>query len=137
MPGTWVHARGFKSSCSVRSISHLLIVFLIASFSLIFTSFAAAQQSVTSASLSGQVTDAGGGAIGRANLKATNPQTNQQLTAVTDAEGRFRFGYLPVGGYRIEVEAPGFSPVVKELTVTVGQALDLAAIQSCVPNFAQ
>ena len=84
-----------------------------------------AQQTVTSATLSGRVEDASGGVINGASLTATNLETNQKLTATTDSEGRYRFPYLQVGSYKLSLEAQGFAPLTRELTVTVGQALDL------------
>jgi hypothetical protein len=86
---------------------------------------AAAQQTVTSATLSGRVEDAGGAAVPGAAVVATNVNTNQQQSCVTDGEGRYRFAYLSVGDYRLTAEAGGFAPHVRQLTLTVGQALDV------------
>jgi hypothetical protein len=91
----------------------------------VISNFTTAQQSVTSASLSGVVADSGGGLIRGASLTAINLATNQKRSATTDAEGRYRFPYLPVGNYSVSVEAQGFSPFTRQMTVTVGQALDL------------
>jgi len=85
-----------------------------------------AQQTVTSATLSGLVEDAGGCGSSRCN-----PDGDQSgiLTKSTppprDGVGHFRFPYLPVGSYNVAIEARGFAPLTKQLTVTVGQALDL------------
>jgi hypothetical protein len=87
--------------------------------------YAQAQQTVTSATLSGRVEDAGGAVVRGATLIVTNLDTNQTQTATTDNDGRYRFPYLQVGSYKLSVEANGFSPLAKELTLTVGQALDL------------
>ena len=84
-----------------------------------------AQQTVTSATLSGRIADPGGASISGAILTATNPETNQKQLATSDGEGRFRFPYLPVGAYKLSVDAQGFSQFTKELTLTVGQALYL------------
>jgi hypothetical protein len=86
---------------------------------------AQAQHAVTSASLSGRIRDTSGAVVRGASLIAVNPETNQRRTATTDDEGRYSFPYLPVGTYELEVAAQGFSPLTKELTVTLGQALDL------------
>jgi hypothetical protein len=83
---------------------------------------AQAQQTVTSATLSGRIADASGAVVSGASLTANNLETNQTQTATTDYEGRYRFPYLHVGTYKLTVEAEGFSPLTKELTVTVGQA---------------
>src|SRR6185295_8510186 len=84
-----------------------------------------AQQTVTSGTLSGRIEDAGGAVVSGASLTATNLETNQTQTASTDYDGRYRFPYLQVGSYKLSVEAQGFASLTKELTVTVGQALDL------------
>jgi hypothetical protein len=90
-----------------------------------FEQAALAQTSVTSAALSGRVEDANGAALGGAVVTATNIETNQTQTTTSDAEGRYRFAYLPVGGCRLSVEARGFAVLTKQLTLTVGQALDV------------
>ncbi len=83
-----------------------------------------AQQAVNSATLSGRVEDASGAAVAGAAIAAINLDQNRSLTAQSDAQGRFRFFYLPVGHYRLKVEAKGFSTLERELTLTVGEALD-------------
>jgi len=85
----------------------------------------AAQQNVTSATLSGRVEDTQGAVVSGANLIATHIETNQQQTATTDEEGRYRFPYLRTGAYDLKVDAQGFSTITKQLTVSVGQAVDL------------
>jgi Carboxypeptidase regulatory-like domain/TonB dependent receptor len=84
-----------------------------------------AQQSITSATLSGRIEDANGAAIHGASVTATNLDRNQSATTTSDFEGRFRFMYLPSGRYRLKVEAGGFAPANRELTLTLGGALDL------------
>ncbi|HEV2705676.1 MAG TPA: carboxypeptidase regulatory-like domain-containing protein [Pyrinomonadaceae bacterium] len=86
---------------------------------------ATAQQTVTSATLSGRVEDASGAALGGAAVTVTHLDTNQTRTAATDAEGRFRFPLLPVGDYRIEAACTGFDARTERLTLSVGQALDV------------
>src|SRR5262245_6944383 len=85
-----------------------------------------AQQTVTSATLSGLVEDAHGAVVAGASLTVRNLATNQQQSATTDHNGRYRFPYLQVGSYSLAVEARGFGQQTKQLTVTIGQALDLA-----------
>ncbi len=84
-----------------------------------------AQQNVTSATLSGRIEDARGAVVSGASLTATHLETSQQLTATSDDEGRYRFPYLRIGAYDLKVDAQGFSTISKQLTVSVGQALDL------------
>jgi len=87
---------------------------------------APAQQTVTSATLSGRVEDASGAVVSGASLIATNRETNQKQTATTDSDGRYRFPYLQVGSYTLSIEAQGFASWTRQLTLTVGQALDLS-----------
>lgn len=102
-----------------------LLIYLC--FTLIFLSagLCAAQQNVTSAALSGRIEDARGAVVSGANLTATHVETSQQLTATSDDEGRYRFPYLRTGTYDLKVDAQGFSTITKQLTVSIGQTLDL------------
>jgi hypothetical protein len=84
-----------------------------------------AQQTVTSATLSGRVEDANGAALQKASINITNTEKNQSWTTKSDEQGRYNFLYLPVGNYRLQVEQNGFNPTTKELTLSVGQALDI------------
>src|SRR5688572_7493239 len=79
-----------------------------------------AQQAVDYASVSGRVTDASGAVIPGADVTARHTDTNITATAVTDAEGRFRFPYLRVGAYEIAVRLQGFKDATRLLTLTVG-----------------
>jgi carboxypeptidase family protein len=84
-----------------------------------------AQHNVTSASLSGRIEDASGAVVNGATVITTNLETNQRLTTASDHEGRYRFPYLRTGDYDLTATAPGFSTITKQLTLTVGQAVDL------------
>ena len=99
----------------------------LCSIALVFVSFGtgAAQLNVTSATLSGRIEDSSGAVISGANVTATHVETNQQHTATSDAEGRYRFPYLRIGAYDLKIDAQGFSRITKQLTVSVGQSLDL------------
>jgi len=128
--GTWrvgvlFSVRGIQMSFQTKPRRRLAaIVFMFAS-TLISAEPARAQQTVTSATLSGVVQDLSGAFVTDAVLTATNLDTNQKQVAATDHDGHYRFPYLPVGAYRLSVNAPGFSLFAKELTLTVGQALSM------------
>ncbi len=85
----------------------------------------AAQQNVTSATLSGRIEDVRGAVVSGATVTATHVETNQQLTTTSDYEGRYRFPYLRIGAYDLKIDAQGFTTLTKQLTVSVGQSLDL------------
>ena len=84
-----------------------------------------AQESVTNASVTGRVIDPSGAVVPHAAIKALAIATNQSYTAQTDGQGRFRLPYLPVGEYRISVDAVGFSHLSKNVQLTIGSAFDI------------
>jgi hypothetical protein len=92
---------------------------------LLLSSVTQAQYNVTSATLSGRIEDASGAVVSGASVTATHHETNQQLTTTSDLEGRYRFPYLRIGDYELKIDANGFATVTKQLTVSVGQAIDL------------
>ena len=100
------------------------IILLAAVFFLSIT-ILKAQQNVSAATLSGTVADSTGASIKGVAVVATNLETNQSQTIISDESGRFRFTYLPVGNYEIKAEASGFAPLNQKLTATVGQALEI------------
>ena len=95
-----------------------VLIFLSASFCI-------AQQNVTSASVSGRIEDAQGAVVSGASVTATHLETNQLFTTTSDHEGRYRFPYLRTGTYDFKIDAQGFSTVTRQMTVTLGQAVDL------------
>jgi hypothetical protein len=101
-------------------------VFIVSIFIVVLLPVAGiAQQNVTSGSLSGRIEDSNGAVVGGANITATNIETSQRLTTSSDHEGRYRFPYLRIGTYDVRVEAAGFTTVNKQLTITIGQSLEL------------
>jgi Carboxypeptidase regulatory-like domain/TonB dependent receptor len=71
--------------------------------------------------INGTVTDPSGAVVAGASVKATNTATGIVLTSVTTSDGQFAFQDLPLGTYRIEVSASGFSTVVvAQVPVTAG-----------------
>ena len=87
---------------------------------------AGAQQSLDSASIAGTVRDPSGAAVSQAPVMLRATATSAVHAARTDDAGRFTFVAVPSGRYELRVTAGGFAPASVELTVTVGQALDLA-----------
>jgi hypothetical protein len=81
-------------------------------FTLILTTVvagAAVAQGVTSASVTGTITQDGGGPLEGANIVVTNTATGQRFQVATRAGGRFNIENLPPGGpYTIEVRAIGY-----------------------------
>lgn len=98
----------------------------------------AGQQTVDVGSISGRVLDQSGAAVPGASVTATHQATNIVASAISDADGRFRFPYLRIGDYAITVTLVGFKDVTRHLTISAGSAfvlpirLDVAGLASTV-----
>ena len=107
-----------RAATSFCSVAFVIIYFVLAGQTV-------GQQTVASASLSGRVEDPNGAMVSGATVLATKLETNQSRAVKSDGEGRYRFANLPVGTYNITVELSGFDKLARQLTLTVGQAVDL------------
>ncbi len=85
-----------------------------------------AQETLTSASITGRVLDVTGAVLPRAEVLAVAITTNQTYTTHADQQGRFRIAFLPVGDYTITAQASGFNSTTRRLQLTVGAAFDLS-----------
>ena len=79
-------------------------------------------QSATT-TLLGTVTDKSGAVVSKAQVTATNVDTNLTRTVPTNDEGEYRIDLLPLGNYKIEVAAAGFKK-----TVQTGVVLEIGVI---------
>src|SRR5262245_18772022 len=68
---------------------------------LLFAASLPALAQFETASLTGIVTDAAGGVVPNASVKAVNEATNVEAMAATNAEGRYVFTALRPGSYKI------------------------------------
>lgn len=100
-------------------------VYLCIALIFLFSGLVVAQQNVTSATLSGSIQDVSGAVVSGASVTATNVETNQRSTTTSDNDGHYRFPYLRTGSYELTIEATGFSALSKQLSLTVGQSLDM------------
>jgi hypothetical protein len=72
-------------------------------------------QNVTLGGIEGTVTDETGGSMPGVAVTLTSPVLQvPQLSAVTDAEGHYKFADLRVGAYRLQCELQGFRTFVRE-----------------------
>jgi hypothetical protein len=91
-----------------------------------FTSFALAQTSRVAGAVQGTVQDQTGSAVAGATVTLRNPATNRSRKALTDLDGFFRMGELPVGLYEVHVEAPGFSLYTNNaIGISIGRVAQL------------
>ena len=84
-----------------------------------------AQQSIHYASISGRVTDPSEAVVEGAIIVARQLDTKLTNTVESGHDGRFRFPYLPIGRYEVEVQKPGFAVSTHLMTLTVGAAFEL------------
>src|SRR3954447_23962821 len=83
----------------LRKLQLLLVVAL--------TGSCAIAQDIT-ASITGVVHDASGAVVPGATVRALNTGTNAEFTATTNTEGQYTIRAMPVGEYKLSVEATGF-----------------------------
>src|ERR1043165_9050854 len=58
--------------------------------------------------VTGDITDPSGAAIPNAKATIKNQATDFTITAVANQQGHFVANQVPVGAYRVTIEAPGF-----------------------------
>jgi hypothetical protein len=83
----------------------------------IFAAAGAFAQSGNSGSLEGTVQDPSGAAVANATVELTNPVTALKRSAVTAADGSFRFTNLPFNPYHLVVTAAAFDSYTQDVEV--------------------
>ena len=94
-------------------------------FLLILTAFLAQAGFGQTGELRGIVSDPSGGLLGGASVTISNTDTGFARTETTDDHGAFRVPALQPGPYKITVDAKGFRPEGRTLTLTVGQVAEV------------
>jgi len=89
----------------MRSLFKTILRRLCLSLCFVATAFAG-----VGGSISGTIQDPSGAAIAKASVTVINTSTGVRQSAITDSHGTYVFPVLPVGGYALEVNQPGFKP---------------------------
>jgi outer membrane receptor protein involved in Fe transport len=85
-----------------------------------------AMAQITSARLTGEITDATGALVPHVKVAAKNNGTNFTQTTQSSDSGVYTFTALPPGVYTLTTELAGFAPhIEKGVTLTVGQSATL------------
>jgi len=85
-----------------------------------FSSIALAQE--TRGTISGTITDKGGGPLPGATVTVKNSETNASTTLVTDTKGFYQARALRPGTYQVTASLSGFEPVVRKgITINLGE----------------
>jgi len=79
-------------------------------------------QSTISGSATGVVTDSSGAVVKAATVTLQSTATALSQSASTNAEGVYRFEFVPPGNYNLTVKVEAFNPWRAAITVTVGQS---------------
>ncbi|MDQ3321063.1 MAG: TonB-dependent receptor [Acidobacteriota bacterium] len=81
-----------------------------------------AQSQALNGQIEGTVTDAAGAAVPNASLTVRNIETGTERQTTSDESGVYRAPLLPLGNFRVTVEAPNFKRLVREgITLSAGQ----------------
>ena len=76
---------------------------------------------ITNGSINGQVTDSSGAVLPGVTVTATNADTGQTRSAVTDSKGEYSLNLLPPGRYRVDAELAGLGKTsAPNVTVLLG-----------------
>lgn len=86
----------------MKRLQFCLVVFAVLALS--FSAFAQVQFG----QFAGTVTDPSGAAIGNAKVTVTNAATDLNVSTTTNSSGNYSVKELPVGSYKVTVEASGF-----------------------------
>ncbi len=94
-----------------------LLSILFALMALLGLTGAALAQAGPTGSLSGTVHDPTGASVSGAKITAVHTETRFSRTAKADAEGRWNLVVLPVGAYKVTIEATGFKKAVADVAI--------------------
>lgn len=83
---------------------------------------AAGQSQALNGQIEGVVKDANGSAVPGASITIRNIETGAERAVTSGGDGVYRAPLLPLGTYRITVEAPNFKKLIRDgITLTAGQ----------------
>jgi outer membrane receptor protein involved in Fe transport len=99
-----------------RVLPFLLLAVLIA-----FSASSLFAQATASGTIAGTVLDKSQAVVTGANVVITSKATNSTRSVTTDDTGRFRFDLLSAGAYSLKITKQGFSSVVQNVDLLVGQ----------------
>ena len=93
----------------------------------------------TTGAINGKVVDPSDAVLPGVTVTISAPQMQGEQTAVTNADGNYRFPGIPPGTYRVSYELPGFAQVVREgirvtlgFTATLNVTLQVSTLQETV-----
>ncbi|HEY0320741.1 MAG TPA: TonB-dependent receptor [Pyrinomonadaceae bacterium] len=108
-----------------------LLRFSLVVFVLVAMSALAVAQSTVTGAIGGTVTNPNKEVVAGATVTVRNTETNQESTATTDDQGRFRVVLLQPGTYSVKISSAGFGDFTQDkVIVEVGRVTDLDVLLS-------
>src|SRR5580698_7021888 len=101
-----------------------LRVLAITCVALLCSVILSAQATPSQGAVRGLVYDATGVVVAGASITITNPVRASLVHATTNAEGVYSSGLLEPGDYTVKVEAKGFTPAQRTLSVRVAEVTE-------------
>ena len=92
---------------------------------LLLAATSAFAQTSTTATIRGKVTNDAGAGVANAEINAVNTQTGFVKTVNAGADGSYSLDGLRPGTYNIVVAAPGLEPKSQDVTVLIGQLIEM------------
>ena len=102
------------------SYKYVFVAFLALAVLAIIATPASLAQTASTGAIKGTVTDSSGAVVPNATVTATDNETGAVRTVTTGGDGSFIVTVLPLGTYRLHVQATGFKPLeVPSIVVNV------------------
>src|SRR5262245_21264659 len=106
--------------------NRLLIVTKLLALAVMLLAATGASAQIQIGSIKGAVTDPTGSVVADAVVWLTNSITGEKIERVTDGAGGFVFNNVPFNRYTLRVEAKGFAPQSRQVTVNSNLPLELS-----------
>lgn len=113
-----------------QAIRRSISIALIPLCAFLLTITATLQAQVTTADIVGTVVDPSGAVVTTATATATNVGTGDIKTTKVSDVGEFTFSLLPVGDYKVSVQAAGFKSYASQVTLAAGDRARVNAVLS-------
>src|SRR5215813_1331091 len=106
--------------------NRLLMINKLLALAVLLLAATGASAQIQIGSIKGAVTDPTGSVVADAVVWLTNSITGEKIERVTDGAGGFAFNNVPFNRYTLRVEAKGFAPQSRQVTVNSNLPLELS-----------
>src|SRR5262245_50290644 len=110
----------------MRERNRLLMVNKLLAFAVLSLAATGASAQIQIGAIKGAITDPAGAAVADANVWLTNSITGEKVEGIIDGAGGFVFNNVPFNRYTLRVEAKGFAPQSRQVTVNSNLPIELS-----------